>query len=195
MSLQTIHQEIIDHPSNAWATALGYTPVYSASATANILIVGQAPGRVAQESRVPWNDISGDTLRRWLGLSQEQFYDPQTIALVPMDFYYPGKGPSGDLPPRKAFAPLWHPRILAEMPDIQLTILIGQYAQGYYLGKTAQKNLTETVRHYQDYLPTFVPLVHPSPLTLRWRSQNPWFESETVPEIQKLVQALLFPGR
>jgi len=189
--LREIRDEIAADPSNAWASELGYEPLYTASAGSKIVIVGQAPGRKAQQSGVPWNDPSGVRLREWLGVSEEQFYDPGLIALLPMDFYYPGKGKSGDLPPRKEFAPTWHPHILDQMTAVRLTILVGGYAQKQYLGKRAGSNLTETVRAYREYLPEMFPLVHPSPLNFRWQSKNPWFEAEVVPALGKLVGEVL----
>lgn len=191
MGLGAIRQEIIRNPANAWAKKLGYEPVYTASKTAKIVIVGQAPGRKAQQSHKPWNDISGDNLRRWLDLPKETFYDESKIALVPMDFFYPGKGAHGDLPPRRDFAPLWHPKILAAMPEVKLMLLIGSYAQKYYLSGKIKKNLTETVRNYQEYLPEFIPMVHPSPLNFRWRSINPWFEEEVIPVARELVHKII----
>ena len=189
--LEKIRREIIDHPDNAWAKKLGYTPVYTASEKSKIVIAGQAPGRKAQESRIPWNDVSGDNLRLWLGLSKEVFYDDTKIALIPMDFFYPGKGVHGDLPPRPGFAAHWHPKLLANMPEVRLTLLVGSYAQKYYLARQAKRNLTETVKHYKEYLPEFIPMVHPSPLNFRWRVKNPWFEAEVVPEARKLAHQIL----
>lgn len=189
--LQQIYKEIHNHPSNKVLKAKGYAPVYTASKHAKIVIVGQAPGRKAQNSGIPWNDVSGVKLRGWLGLSNEQFYDPKLVALVPMDFYYPGKGAHGDLPPRKGFAQMWHPQILAMMSDVQLILLVGAYAQKYYLGATAKNNLTLTVKSYKDYLPKFIPLVHPSPLNFRWQTKNPWFEKNLVPDLRKRVKKIL----
>jgi uracil-DNA glycosylase len=140
---------------------------------------------------VPWNDASGVRLRGWLGVDDAQFYDPDQFAIVPMDFYYPGKGASGDLPPRKDFAARWHRRILDELPDLRLTILVGGYAQKHYLGKRAKPSLTETVRAYEEYLPSAIPLVHPSPLNFRWQTRNPWFEAEVVPVLRSLVSGAL----
>lgn len=176
---------------NAWAQQKSYLPVYTASATARVVIVGQAPGRIAQESLTPWNDVSGDRLRDWLGLSREQFYDEKLISLMPMDFYYPGKGPHGDLPPRKGFAPIWHPKLRALMPQVELTLLVGRYAQAYYLGQLNKRTLTETVMSYEEYLPSFLPMVHPSPLNFRWLSVNPWFEAEVVPAARQRVHDIL----
>lgn len=190
-AFSTIHQQIVEDPMNADMKAKGYEPLYTVGEQAKIVIVGQAPGIRAQESKKPWNDISGRTLREWLGVTDEQFYDPSLIALIPMDFYYPGKGAHGDLPPRKGFAEKWHPQLLAHMPHAQLIILIGAYSQKYYLGKQTQKNLTETVRSYKNYLPKYFPLVHPSPLNLRWRAKNPWFVAEVVPAAQRVVSKIL----
>ena len=194
-SLDRIRAEIVAHESNAWARELGYEPLYAAAPGARVALIGQAPGRKAQESRVPWNDASGMKLRAWLGVTDEQFYDPNLFAIIPMDFYYPGKGTSGDLPPRKDFASLWHQRILAELPDLRLTILVGGYAQKYYLGARAKPTLTETVRAYEEYLPSMMPLVHPSPLNFRWQSKNPWFEAEVVPALRSLVGEALAGSR
>ena len=189
--ISRLYREILVHPSNAWAREIGYEPVFQASETSRIVIVGQAPGRLAQESGIPWNDPSGNKLREWLGLSKDEFYDSTKIALIPMDFYFPGKDERGDKQPRKEFAPMWHPKIYTLMPDIKVTILAGAYAQKYYLKDGMKKNLTETVRSYEDYLPEYLPIVHPSPLTVRWRSKNPWFEDESIPKIRKLVKQLL----
>ncbi|WP_020014194.1 uracil-DNA glycosylase family protein [Promicromonospora sukumoe] len=190
-TLDLIRAEIVADPSNAWAAELGWEPLYSVSEGARIVLVGQAPGRKAQESRKPWNDASGVKLRSWLGVTDEQFYDPDLFAILPMDFYYPGKGASGDLPPRKDFAERWHPRILAELPSRRLTVLVGSYAQKYYLGGRAKKSLTETVHAYQEYLPQTVPLVHPSPLNFRWQAKNPWFEADVVPALRTAVAGAL----
>lgn len=140
---------------------------------------------------IPWGDKSGEKLREWLGVSDDEFYDEKIISLLPMDFYYPGKGKSGDLPPRKDFAGVWHPRILMQMPNVKLIILVGQYAQKYYLGEAAKRNLTETVRTYGDYLPEYFPIVHPSPLNFRWFKKNPWFENEVIPELQAQLSNVL----
>ncbi|GAA2223386.1 uracil-DNA glycosylase family protein [Promicromonospora sukumoe] len=193
-TLDLIRAEIVADPANAWACEAGYEPLYAAASGARIVLVGQAPGRKAQESGKPWNDASGVRLRSWLGVTDEQFYDPDLFAILPMDFYYPGKGVSGDLPPRPGVAERWHPRILAELPHRRLTVLVGGYAQKYYLGGRARKTLTETVRAYQDYLPDMVPLVHPSPLNFRWQAKNPWFEEDVVPALRTAVAAALGPA-
>lgn len=186
-----IYTAICDDPMNAAMAAQGYSPVYTAGPKAKIVIVGQAPGAKAQATMKPWNDMSGKLLREWLGVTDEQFYNPDMIALIPMDFYYPGKGAHGDLPPRKGFAEKWHPQLLEYMPEVQLIILIGAYSQKYYLGKRAKRNLTETVCSYKEYLPTYFPLVHSSPLNFRWRAKNPWFEAEVVPELRECVKGIL----
>lgn len=189
--LEVIRAELVADPANAWARELGYEPVFAAAPGARIALIGQAPGRKAQESGVPWDDASGAKLREWLGVTDEQFYDPALFAILPMDFYFPGKGASGDLPPRKDFASRWHPRLLGELPEIALTLLVGGYAQKFYLGASAGTNLTETVRAYRDYLPSKLPLVHPSPLNFRWQKKNPWFEAEVVPALRARVGEVL----
>ncbi|HUB93529.1 MAG TPA: uracil-DNA glycosylase family protein [Verrucomicrobiae bacterium] len=189
--LQRIYEAIRSDPDSQVTVGADFPPLYTASETARLVLVGQAPGLKAQQSGIPWNDASGDKLRLWLGMSREKFYDSQLVSLLPMDFYYPGKGLHGDLPPRKGFAPLWHPQILAEMPDVRLFILIGSYAQRFYLGTSAKKTLTDTVRSFHEYLPEYFPLVHPSPLNFRWQVKNPWFMSDVIPELQAYVRNLL----
>jgi len=169
---------------------LGANPVVQAHANARLLIIGQAPGRRVHETSVPWNDPSGDRLRRWLAIDKQTFYDQKQIAIMPMGFCYPGKGKSGDLPPRKECAPLWHKALLEAMPNIELTLLIGQYAQNYYL-KDKPSTLTETVRNWQSWAPCYIPLPHPSPRNTLWLRRNPWFEQQAVPYIQNRVQKLL----
>jgi len=191
MSFEEINQAIIDDEMNREMIAKGYEPLYTAGPKAKIVIVGQAPGSRAQASMKPWNDASGILLRKWLGVSEEQFYNPELIALIPMDFYYPGKGVHGDLPPRRDFAEKWHPKLLEMMPDVRLIVLIGAYAQKYYLGKDAKTNLTETVRAYEEYLPNYFPLVHPSPLNFRWRAKNPWFDTDVLPVLGKKIANIL----
>lgn len=168
-------------------TQRGVPPLFKASKDARIAIVGQAPGRKAEETQLFWNDLSGDRLREWMGVTRETFYTTDVIAHLPMDFYYPGKAKSGDLPPRKGFAEKWHPLLLQEMPNIETIILIGSYAQKYYLGNKREKNLTETVRNFEEYLPKYMPLVHPSPLNHGWLKRNPWFEQEVVPVLKEIV--------
>lgn len=191
MKLSQIRKLIVDDPMNKAFTKKGWEPVYTAHQSAKILIIGQAPGRRAQESGIPWNDPSGDNLRAWMGLTRDEFYDAGSVALVPMDFYFPGSAARGDAPPRPGFAEAWHPRILAEMPHITLTLLVGQYSQAHYLGDRRKETLTKTVRAYKEYLPQYLPLVHPSPRNNIWQSQNPWFAREVLPELRRLVRRAL----
>jgi uracil-DNA glycosylase len=165
-------------------------PVVQAAASARLLIIGQAPGAKVHASGIPWDDKSGERLRDWLGLSAEQFYDPTQVAIIPMGLCYPGKGTSGDLPPRAECAGQWHAQLLQEMPQVQLTLLIGQYAQRYYLGREFT-SLTETVAAWRSHLPRYFALPHPSPRNQAWRKHNPWFEAEVVPELRKRVKACL----
>ena len=185
-----ITEKLRQDPKNASFTSRGVGPIYQLSDKAEILIIGQAPGQKVEESGVPFADKSGEKLREWMGVSEEEFYS-QKIAILPMDFYYPGKGKTGDLPPRKFIAEEYHPEILKLMPNIKLTILIGQYAMKYYLRATEKANLTETVRAFQDYLPEYFPIVHPSPLNFRWQAKNPWFEKEVVPVLRERVKKIL----
>jgi uracil-DNA glycosylase len=166
-------------------------PVLRASSGARLLIVGQAPGRRVQETGIPWNDPSGDRLRDWMQVTRDVFYDESRIAIIPAAFCYPGKGPSGDLPPRPECAPLWHPRLRAALPGIRLTLLVGSYAQAYYLGGRRQRTLTETVRNFRDYQPEFFPLPHPSPRNQMWLRRNPWFAEEVLPWLREEVAALV----
>lgn len=165
----------------------GANPVIQAHPNARLLIIGQAPGVKVHESSIPWNDASGERLREWLGIGSDTFYDEQKVAIVPMGFCYPGKGKSGDLPPRKECAELWHKKVLRSLPNIQMTLLIGQYAQNYYLKERATKTLTETVKNWQVWAPEFLPLPHPSPRNNIWLKKNPWFESEVIPYIRKHI--------
>lgn len=189
-TLTQIKNAIMADLQNQPFTERGIEPLFAAPTGAKINIVGQAPGVKAEQTRLYWNDKSGDRLREWLGVDREIFYHSDLFAVIPMDFYYPGKGKSGDLPPRKGFAEKWHPRILADLPNIELTILIGQYAQKYYLPENTL-NVTETVKNYIKFLPHFLPLVHPSPRNQLWLAKNPWFEQEVVPRLQQRVQEIL----
>ncbi len=166
-------------------------PVLRAAQTATLLVVGQAPGRRVHETGIPWNDPSGDRLRDWMQVPRDVFYDESRIAIIPTAFCYPGTGPGGDLPPRPECAPLWHPRLRALLPNIRLTLLIGSYAQAYYLGSKRHRTLTDTVRHYRDYQPEFIPLPHPSPRNQMWLRRNPWFEKEVIPLLREEVAACL----
>ena len=166
-------------------------PIVQAGPYSKIVIIGQAPGLKVQQSGKPWDDASGKKLRDWLGVDDETFYDAKNIALVPMGFCYPGKGRSGDLPPRSECAPKWHQLLLPAMEKVKLIILIGTYSQQYYLREKAKENLTATVKSYEKFLPAFFPLPHPSPRNRFWLTQNKWFEKETVPLLQKKVKAIL----
>lgn len=189
-NLDEITSSIIADPQNKEFTERGIFPLFSAPKTARINIVGQAPGLKAEQTRLYWNDKSGDRLRKWLGVDYDYFYNSGMFAVLPMDFYYPGKGKSGDLPPRSGFAEKWHPQILENLPNIQLTLLIGQYAQKFYLSDN-KNNVTETVKNYQKFLPHFIPLVHPSPRNQFWIERNPWFGEKVVPDLQKLVKRII----
>lgn len=166
-------------------------PIIQASKLSKIVIVGQAPGRRVQESGIPWNDASGDNLRRWLLVDKATFYDDKVFALLPMGFCYPGTGKSGDLPPRPECAPLWHKKVLDMMPEVKLILLIGQYAQSYYLKSSAKESLTETVRCYLEYLPYYLPLPHPSPRNNIWQKKNAWFNNSVIPTLQERVTAII----
>ena len=171
-------------------TERGIPPIFQVSPKAQILIIGQAPGKKVEESLIPFNDKSGEKLVQWMGIDRDTFYS-EKIAILPMDFYYPGKGKTGDLPPRSFIAKEYHKDILDLMPDLKLTILIGSYSMKYYLGKGMKENLTETVRSYKEYLPKYFPIVHPSPLNFRWQKANPWFEGEVVPVLRDKVHKIL----
>ena len=166
-------------------------PVVQLNASSRVIIIGQAPGRKVHETGIPWNDASGKTLRRWLGVTETEFYDPHLFSIMPMGFCYPGKGPSGDLAPRKECAPLWHPQIFEHFGSKPLILLIGQYAQRYYLREKYRNGLTETVKHFTDFLPQYFPLPHPSPRNQNWLKVNPWFAEEVIPALQATVQQSL----
>lgn len=175
----------------------GPRPLLAASASSRIVIIGQAPGRIAHETGVPWNDASGKRLREWLGVTDERFYDESIIALVPMGFCYPGTvktggggGKGGDMAPRPECAPLWHPRILPALTKIELTVYIGNYAFARYLASEAE-SLTEGVRAAKELLPTRILLPHPSPRNQLWLAKNPWFARDVLPALRKRVKAVL----
>ncbi len=189
--IERIKKEIIEDTENKKYTDKDIMPLFVADKESRILIVGQAPGVKAQESMTAFNDKSGEKLLEWLGISEKEFRNPENFAILPMDFYYPGKGESGDNKPRKDFAKKWHPLFLKEMDKIELVLLVGKYAIDFYLKEEKEKNLTETVRNYKNYLPKYFPLVHPSPLNFRWHKKNPWFEEEVVPELREVVAGIL----
>lgn len=191
VALNQIRQQIMNDSENKEYTKKNLLPIYEVNSKSRILIIGQAPGLKAQLSKTIWNDLSGDRLREWLGVSKEQFYNVDLFGLIPIDFYYPGKSKTGDLPPRKEFAEKWHPLILENLKNVKLILLVGTYAQAFYLKDSRKKTLTETVKAYQEYLPMYLPLSHPSPLNFRWRNKNPWFEKEVIPQLKKLVKDII----
>ena len=170
---------------------MGPRPILAAKEEAKILILGQAPGRAVHESGKPWDDPSGERLREWMGIDRETFYDPTIVAIVPLGFCYPGKGKTGDLPPRKECAKLWHHQLIPMLTNIKLTLLAGQYAQNYRLGKQKKKTLTQTVKDWREYTPKNLPLPHPSPLNNRWLAKNPWFDSDVLPYLKRRVRRLV----
>ncbi len=169
----------------------GPRPVVQISATARLLIIGQAPGTKVHETGIPWNDASGNRLREWTGLSQSEFYDSAKIALMPMGFCYPGTGLNGDLPPRPECAPFWHEKILRLTPDIGLTLLVGSYAQARYIPTKPKQSLTENVRNFNRFGKSLFPLPHPSWRSSGWMQRNPWFEADVLPELVKAVQKII----
>jgi uracil-DNA glycosylase len=171
---------------------LGPRPVLSVAAGARLLIVGQAPGTRVHETGIPWNDPSGDRLRDWLAVDRETFYDANRIAILPIGLCYPGReARGGDSPPRPECAPLWQPPIRARLRAVELTLLVGQYAQRWYLEARRRRTLTETVRSWRDYLPDFLPTPHPSWRTTFWLKKNHWFEAEILPELRRRVRGLV----
>lgn len=190
MSISSIVEKIKSDERNAEYTERGIPPIFQLNEGAKILIIGQAPGRKVEESQIPFDDKSGEKLITWMGIDRETFYSDK-IAILPMDFYYPGKGKTGDLPPRKFIAEEYHRNLLAELGNVQMTILIGKYAMDYYLKGDMKRNLTETVRCFAEYLPNYFPIVHPSPLNFRWQAKNPWFMEEVVPALERRVADIL----
>lgn len=190
MSIQDIINKIKQDERNIEYKKRNIPPILQVSKSAKILIIGQAPGKKVEESLIPFNDKSGETLISWMGIDKDIFYSNK-IAILPMDFYYPGKGKTGDLPPRKFIAEEYHKPILDELGNIELTILVGKYSMDYYLKGRRKKNLTETVRCFDEYLPKYFPIVHPSPLNFRWQAKNPWFLKDVVPVLKKNVCEIL----
>jgi uracil-DNA glycosylase len=170
---------------------LGAAPLLQAGAQARILIVGQAPGRRAHESGVPFSDPSGDRLRDWLGVDSETFYDPQKIALLPMGFCFPGSGPTGDAPPRPECAPAWRKQLLAQLPHIELTVVIGRYAADWHIPGAAGKPMADVVADWERHWPKLLPAPHPSPRNQRWLRNNPWFAERLLPLLRERVKELL----
>lgn len=170
---------------------LGANPIVSFSSQSKIILLSQAPGRIAHEKTKAWDDPSGKKLREWLGVTEEQFYDPDNFAILPIGFCYPGKAKTGDLPPRPECAPLWHEKVFKELKNVKLTLLIGSYSQKYYLKDKMKRTLTETVSNFEDYLPEYFPIPHPSPVNRFWRSKNPWFEELVVGKLQQKIQDII----
>lgn len=170
---------------------LGPRPVVQAGATARLLVVGQAPGAKVHASGVPWSDASGSRLRDWLGIGEDVFHDASRIAIMPMGYCYPGRGGGGDLPPRRECAQLWHARLLARLPQVRLTLLVGLHAQRHFLGTRARANLTDTVAAHVAYAPSFVPLPHPSPRNTAWFQRHSWFAAEVLPALRERVREAL----
>jgi len=165
-------------------------PILNIGKNAKVMIIGQAPGTQAHESGIPWNDRSGDRLREWLNIDWETFYDTNRIAIMPIGFCYPGRlEGGGDKAPRPECAPTWHSRLLNQLPNIKLTLLVGLYAQAYYLDDF--QTLTNTVENWKKYLPSFIPTPHPSWRTTAWQQTHPWFEKELIPELRGKISSLL----
>ena len=190
MSISKIVEELKADERNAEYTRRGIPPIFQLNKDAKILIIGQAPGRKVEESQIPFDDKSGEKLISWMGIDRETFYSDK-IAILPMDFYYPGKGKTGDLPPRKFIAEEYHRELLDELTNVEMTLLIGKYSMDYYLKGKMKRNLTETVRSYEEYLPKYFPIVHPSPLNFRWQAKNSWFTEEVVPVLAERVAKIL----
>lgn len=170
---------------------LGPRPIIAATAKSRIVLVSQAPGRKAHENIKAYDDPSGRKLRQWLGVTEEQFYNPDNFAILPMGFCYPGKAKTGDMPPRPECAPQWHARVWKQFENTKLTLLIGKYSQDRYLAGRAKRNLTENVENYSGFLPEYFPIPHPSPVNRFWTIKNPWFEEDVVPELQRTVRSIL----
>lgn len=190
-SIHNIIDAVAKDPSNQQFTQQGWKPIFRISKNAKILIIGQAPGIKTQLVGDVFHDQSGKRLRDWMGVNEEVFYESGLIAVLPMDFYFPGHGKSGDLPPRKDFAKKWHPQCLALMPNLELIILIGKYAQDAYLGEKASRKITENVLNYEQFLPTYFPLIHPSPRNQIWISKHPEFEKKILPALRTKVKTIL----
>lgn len=166
-------------------------PIFTAHPKSKIVIIGQAPGLAAHNTAIAWDDKSGENLKNWLGIDNTTFYNPEQIALIPMGFCFPGRGKSGDIPPRKECAPLWHQQILSQLKEVGMIILIGKYAQDYYLKKEAKKTLTETVQNFEEYLPQYFVLPHPSPRNNIWQAKNPWFKETVLSTLKFEVEKVL----
>ena len=173
---------------------LGPRPVLQVAGAARILVVGQAPGTRVHASGVPWDDPSGDRLLAWTGLSKPRFYDPAAVAIIPMGLCYPGRGRGGDLPPRPECATLWLDQLLAQLPQIELTLLIGVYAQRHFLGRRRKGSLTETVKAWREFAPGYLPLPHPSARNTPWFQRNPWFDEDLLPALKQRIASMDLPA-
>lgn len=189
--LKKLLKEITNCTTCAKEMSVTPRPVVSVSPLSKIIIIGQAPGSVVHKTGIPWDDKSGENLRRWMGVSNDTFYDNQIMGIIPMGFCYPGKGKTGDLPPRKECAPLWHQLLFAGMNEPKLTLLIGKYAQDYYLKEKKKRTLTETVQNFNEYLPEYFVLPHPSPRNNIWMKKNEWFQVEVLPVLKKQVKNII----
>ena len=170
---------------------LGPRPILRAGETARILVVGQAPGARVHTTGIPWDDPSGERLRAWMGVGEDIFYHESRIAIIPMGYCYPGRGNGGDMPPRRECATLWLDHLLAKLPKIELTLLVGQYAQHHFLPSRRKPSLAETVRAWQEYAPLYIPLPHPSPRNQPWFKRHPWFDQQLIPMLQSRINMLL----
>ena len=189
-SLAALLKEVRRCELCAGSLPLGPRPILQCHASARILLAGQAPGKKVHETGVPFNDASGDRLRMWLGISKETFYDEHKIAILPMGFCFPGTSTSGDLPPRDECAPAWRAELLGHLKNLELILVIGQYAHAYHLPRTGS-SVTAVVQSWRQHWPHVVPLPHPSPRNNRWLAQNPWFEVELVPALRSRVAGVL----
>ncbi|MDU5914373.1 MAG: uracil-DNA glycosylase family protein [Anaerococcus vaginalis] len=190
MQIKDVVKKLKDDPRNKSYTERGIDPIFQLNKDSKILIIGQAPGKKVEESGILFNDKSGENLVDWLGISMDILHG-KNFSIIPMDFYYPGKAKSGDKAPRKFIAKEYHPLLFEELKNIKLTILIGAYAQKFYLKDNFKKNLTETVKNFKDYLPEYFPLVHPSPLNNRWIAKNKFFKDKTLPELKNFIQDII----
>lgn len=190
MDQKIVVEKLKKDSRNITYTDRGIGPIFQLNPGSKILIIGQAPGKKVEETGILFNDKSGENLADWLGINKERLYS-EDFSIIPMDFYFPGKGKSGDKAPRKFIAEEYHPLLLEELKNVKLRILIGAYAQKFYLKDKFKKNLTETVKNYEEFLPEYFPLVHPSPLNNRWMVKNKFFKEETLPKLKDLVGEIL----
>jgi uracil-DNA glycosylase len=187
----SLHQEIKRCTICSDHLPLGPRPVVSWSSSSKIVIIGQAPGIKVHTSCIPLDDKSGNNLRDWMGINEEQFYNNSDIAIIPIGFCYPGTGKSGDLPPRPECASTWHRAVIQELINPDLFLLIGKYAQNYHLPEIKKFTLTETVKNYKNHLPKYFVLPHPSPRNNIWQARNPWFKKEVIPELKNTINSVL----